>query len=296
MGEARYFLGLDGGATRCRLRLRDISGRCLAEQIGGAANVYVDFDGALAGVRALAEQTLRTAGIPLSAQKETAFGLGLAGLSSAADAARIVAALPGWRRVEAVNDAVAACIGGVGLGDGGLVIAGTGTAGIARVGGQATIVGGRGFYLGDDGSGARIGADAARAAMRAFDGLEPMGGLSQRILARFDNDPIAMLVWAREAMPGDYGAFAPLVFAAADRGEPGALEIVSRAAAAIATLTRRVGDLGAPHIAIVGGVAEPLRSHLPPEIAARLHPPRHDALDGAILMIGGVVETEGAAP
>ena len=48
MGEARYFIGLDGGATRCRARLLDFQGRRLAEQIGPAANIYVDFDQSLA--------------------------------------------------------------------------------------------------------------------------------------------------------------------------------------------------------------------------------------------------------
>ena len=294
MGEARYFLGLDGGATRCRARLRDIHGRRLADRVGPAANIYVDFEQSLAGVRELVTLALKTAGLPFEAQKETALGLGLAGLARAEDGARVEAALPGWARVEAVNDAVAACIGANGADDGGLVIAGTGTAGIARVSGLSTIVGGRGFWLGDDGSGARIGADALRTAIRAFDGLEAMSGLSQALLAHFDFDPHAMTHWALDAKPGDYGAFAPRVFEAARAGEPQAREIAERAAGAIAALTRRVIELGAPSVAFVGGVAEPLRPFLPQEISEQLKPPKYDAIDGAILMIGGSVEGGGA--
>jgi glucosamine kinase len=294
LGEARYFLGLDGGATRCRLRFRDARGRLLAEETGGAANVYIDFDNSLVGIRALAERILRTAGIALSAKSETAFGLGLAGLSHAAEAERIVAALPGWARVEAVNDALTACIGGNGGAEGGLIIAGTGAAGIAHVGGRTTIVGGRGFHLGDDGSGARIGADALRAAMRAYDGLEATSGLAHEILAHFGDDPLGMIDWAIGAKPGDYGAFAPSVFEAARRGESGAREIIGRAAQAIAALAQRVRALGALRIAYVGGVAEPLRVYLPAEIATLLKPPLHDAIDGAILMMGGSVAGMGA--
>ena len=194
-----------------------------------------------------------------------------------------------------MNDAVTACIGANAGEDGGLIIAGTGTAGIARVNGQATIVGGRGFHLGDDGSGARIGADAARAAMRAHDGLEPMSGLSREILASFQDDPLAMTRWAISAKPGDYGAFAPKVFEAARRDELGALAIVTRAAQAICALVRRVSQLGAERIGYVGGVAEPLRPYLETDIAARLHAPRLDALDGAILMMGGRVDDQGGA-
>ncbi len=296
MGEARYFLGLDGGATRCRLRLRDFQGRALAEEAGGATNVYVDFDGGLTTIRTLVKRIFSTAGIPLSARKETAFGLGLAGLSSDRDAARVVSALTGWGRVEAVNDAVAACIGGNGGGDGGLVIAGTGSAGISCDNGRVMIVGGRGFHLGDDGSGARIGADAVRAAMRAHDGLEAMSGLSSQILAEFGDDPLAMTRWALGAKPGDYGVFAPSVFAAARAGEPGAGAILARAGDAIAALTNRVTELGAVRIAYIGGVAEPLRDYLPVGVSARLAPPQHDPIDGAILMMGGTIANDGATP
>jgi glucosamine kinase len=295
VGETRYFIGLDGGATRCRLRLLDSDGRRLAEQTGPAANIYIDFEQSLAGVRELADLVFSTAGLPLEAKQETAFGLGLAGLSRVEDGARVAAALPGWARVEAVNDAVTACVGANGANDGGLVIAGTGTAGIARVNGQSTIVGGRGFWLGDDGSGARIGADALRAALRAHDGLEEMSGLSQGLLEHFGSDPHAMTRWALDAKPGDYGAFAPRVFAAA-RDEPRAREIVERAALAVAALTRRVLALGAPTVAFVGGVSEPLRGFLPEEISAALRRPKYDALDGAILMMGGKAASDGAAP
>ena len=177
-------------------------------------------------MRELVATVIAKAGLGAASRGEMALGVGLAGLSSAQDAARVAAALPGWARVEVANDAVTACIGANGSGDGGLIIAGTGTAGIARIAGAAKIVGGRGFLLGDDGSGARIGADAVRAALRAFDGLEPMSGLSRALLAKFDSDPLRMMKWAQTAKPGDYGAFAPQVFEAARAGESGALEIV----------------------------------------------------------------------
>src|SRR5262245_62658309 len=109
-----------------------------------------------------------------TAKQEIAVGLSLAGLSDEKEAERVAAALPDFARVVAVNDAVAACVGANGLGDGGLIIAGTGSAGIARVGGRTTIIGGRGFWLGDDGSAARLGEAGLRATLRGLDGLGPM--------------------------------------------------------------------------------------------------------------------------
>jgi glucosamine kinase len=284
-----YFLGVDGGATRCRARLRDRAGQALGEGEGPAANIYVGFDAAIAVVLDVASQALRKGGLSEPARRRVALGLGLAGLSSEVDAERVVAALPGWASVRAANDAVTACRGAHAGADGGLIIAGTGSAGIALVGGRATIVGGRGFLIGDDGAAARIGADAVRAALRAFDGLEAKSGLSREILAHFGDDPLAMMAWARTAKPGDYGAFAPLALSAAERGEEGARAIVGAAVQAIIALVQAVEARGARRIAIAGGLAEPIRGRLPEDLAARLLRPLFDPADGAVLLAGGAL-------
>ena len=289
MVKSRYFIGVDGGATRCRARLRDASGRMLAQTIGPAANIYVDFEAGISVVRDVVNQTIVKAELAAPARDQFALGLGLAGVTDSDDAQRVAAALPGWARVEAANDAVTACIGANGAGDGGLVIAGTGSAGIARVGGAVKVIGGRGFLLGDDGSGARIGADALRAALRAHDGLEPMSGLSREILASFNSDPLAMVRWAPGAKPSDYGAFAPRVFEAARRNETSARAIVQSAARAVAALTRAVVALGVENGAFVGGVSERLREYLERYVSKRLSPPKYDAVDGAILLCGGAL-------
>src|SRR6516162_9019133 len=112
-----------------------------------------------------------SAGAP---RQEIAIGLSLAGLSDDSEAERVSAALPGYARVVAVNDAVAAFVGANGVGDGGLIIAGTGSAGIARGGPRPTLRGGRGFWRGDDGPAARLWESALRATLRGIDGPEPM--------------------------------------------------------------------------------------------------------------------------
>ena len=60
-------------------------------------------------------------------------------------------------------------------------------------------------------------------------------------------------------------------------------------------LTRRVVALGAERVALVGGAGEALRPYLDPEIGALLSAPLHDAADGAILFVGGVIAPEQAA-
>ena len=152
---------VDGGATRCRARLRDAAGAFLAEVEGPAANIYVDFDGALARAD---RNHLRQGGTgrdgPCAARPwarpRRAFERGRC------EARRGALRGTGWRaRRQRRGDGLPDAHGGA---DGALIIAGTGSAAIARVRGRETVIGGRGFLLGDDGSAARVGADAVRAA------------------------------------------------------------------------------------------------------------------------------------
>ena len=117
----------------------------------------------------------------------------------------------------------------------------------------------------------------------------PATALTGEILGEFLGDPVAMINWARKAKPGDFGAFAPRVFRRAAERDPIALEIAAEAARAVGVLTRRVVALGAERVALVGGAGEALRPYLDPEISALLSAPLHDAADGAILFVGGVV-------
>jgi glucosamine kinase len=286
------YLGVDGGATRSRARLRDADGKPLAEATGSAANIHVDFDAAAAALRALVDEVLGKAGRNRADAGSISVGLGLAGFKGESDEARVAAALPGFLRVHAGNDATTACIGAHAGADGGLIIAGTGSAAIARVRNKETIIGGRGFALGDDGSGSHIGLDAMRAAMRAYDRIGPASALTDDLVAQFNNDPVAMMNWALSAKPGDFGGLAPRVFEHAASQDPIALGIVRTAARAIGVLTRSVVALGAERVALVGGVGEALRPYFEPDIAARLQPPLYDPTDGAILFVGGAVASQ----
>jgi glucosamine kinase len=284
-----WYVGVDGGATRCRARIRDAGGSVLAEAEGDAANIHVDFASAVSAMRSVVGEILRRAGVEAGDRPRVAVGLGLAGLGDAADAARVAEAFEGYSLARAANDATIACIGAHAGADGGLVIAGTGSAAIARVAGSETIVGGRGFALGDGGSGAHIGLDALRAATLAVDGLGPRTELTDEILSAFDADVVRMVRWARTAKPGDYGSFAPCVFRCAAKADPIALAIAASAALAIGALIRRVAALGAYQVALVGGVGEALRPYLNHDVARLLRRPLYDATDGAILMAGGAV-------
>ena len=283
--SGQFFLGVDGGATQCRARVRSRDGARLAESQGAAANIYVDFDKALASVAAVVAAALDKAGLK-GREGAVALGVGLAGLSSPHDARQVEARFQNFARVAAANDAVVACLGAHGGADGGIVIAGTGTAAMARVNGAETVIGGRGFILGDDGSGARIGHEALRAAVRAADGIGPESAMTAAMLQKFGGDPLAAVTWAAGAKPGDFGALAPLVLDHARREDALALPIVMSAVAAIGALARAVKALGAPRVALVGGLGGALRPFFPSELQAALGEPQADATEGALLLAG----------
>ena len=194
----------------------------------GGANVYLDFDVALETIRACVDETLKRAGLTDEARGRLFLGLGLAGVSSAAIARQVEAALDGLAEVRVANDAVTACLGAHAGQDGGLIIAGTGSAGLALIDGREIFVGGRGFVLGDDGSGARIGLESWRRALRAHDGLEDHTPFTRKLMAQFGDDPAAVIRWGLKARSSDYGAYAPAAFTAAAAGDPVALELGSR--------------------------------------------------------------------
>src|SRR5258707_14590398 len=61
MSEGLY-LGIDGGGSKCRARIRDSAGRLLGEAAGGHANIYRDRDEARQSIIATAQQAALAAG------------------------------------------------------------------------------------------------------------------------------------------------------------------------------------------------------------------------------------------
>jgi glucosamine kinase len=276
-----FFLGIDGGGSRCRARIRNEAGKLLGEAIGGSSNIYQNFDGALANILATAEDAARQAGLKTV---QISAGLGLAGLVTSLGADKIVAAGLPFASVIADNDAYAACIGAFAGEDGGIVIAGTGSIGFALLNGDRHMVGGWGFALGDHGSGAWVGHHAVRRAALAIDGLLQPTPLIEDVLARVGRNRFDVSRWSEKATPKDYGKMAPLVFESASRGDVNGMKIVIEGAAAISNLGRALMARGARNICLLGGLSQVYPPYLDADVKRCLVEPVADALDGAIMM------------
>lgn len=284
MAARQLFAGVDGGGTKCRIRIRGQDGALLGEAVGGLANLYQDREAAIATILATIAEAMTKASVAQGERPVLHLGLGLAGAVTEETTTAVRRALKAFASVTVDVDAYAACLGAHDGADGGIVIAGTGSAGLALVGDVRHWIGGFGFPLGDQGSGAIIGRGALRRAALSLDNLIPASPLLDELLDRFGRDRDAFADWARRALPRDYAQFSPRIFAAAAQGDRYGLELVQEAARAIARLAHELLARGAPHIALVGGLARPLAPYLPQELAPNLVEPKRDPLDGAIMM------------
>ena len=284
MSSAQIFLGIDGGGSRCRARLRDGRGALLGQGESGPANIYQDFDGSVLSILAAAKAATAAAGLPEARMNEFHTGMGLAGIISSQSAARLKASGLPFASLTFINDAHAACLGAHGGGDGGIVIAGTGSAGYVIVDGKGTGIGGWGFELGDQGSGAIMGREAVRAAVLTIDALATPSPLTRRILDELGSDQPALTAWARTARSADYAKFAPDVFTFAGQGDGVAEAIVAKAVGAIFVISKRLLQLGAPILSMLGGMSGQLKQQMSPSLRAFFVEPAADATDGAIMV------------
>jgi glucosamine kinase len=280
MGET-LFLGIDGGGTASRARLTDARGALLGEGRSGSSNLNLGIEAAAEAILAATGQALNAAGLSESRMGDIVAGLGLAGANVPVLAEKFLAIRFPFASVALTSDAVIACLGAHGGEDGAILIVGTGSQGLALIDGKARSVGGWGFELSDEGSGATLGRAAIRAAMLAIDDLGPASGLTDAIWAQL-GDPAAAFLWGRTATPRDFGSFAPLVAEHFSKRDPVAAQLLSESTGAVARMLQRLLDLGARRIALMGGLARLYQLLLLPDIARVLVEPRGDALDGAL--------------
>jgi glucosamine kinase len=278
------FLGVDGGGTTTRARLTDAAGTVLGEGRAGTSNLNMGIASAAESIIAATREALGNAGLDDVRMGDIVAGFGLAGANVQSLANALNAHPFPFARVTLASDAVTACLGAHDGEDGAILILGTGSQGLVLVDGEARTVGGWGFELSDEGSGAVLGRAAIRASILSYDGIIQPSGLTAAILARFENDPSIAAVWGKTATPGDYGAFAPVVFAHFDKDDPVAADLLKESSIAVGRLLDRLIALGATRISLMGGLADAYRPLLDARFATFLVPRKRDALDGALAL------------
>lgn len=277
-------LGIDGGASYCKARIVDGHGNRLGEGTAGPANTRLGIDRTFTAMRSAAHAALRAAGLESEPLSRLHVGAGLAGVNVEADRQAAIDHPHPFASLIVTTDVHIACLGAFQGGDGGVLVLGTGSVGLAIVDGRASSVGGWGFQVGDQGSGAKLGCRALRQALLAHEGVIPASRLSERLLARFDNQPGQVVLWAADAKPADFGEIAPLVVELAAAGDALAIGLMNESGAEASLLGDALLARGAKRIALSGGFAPSLRPWLSDEVKASLVEPAGDAMAGAILL------------
>lgn len=283
MTHSRIYLGIDGGGTNCRARLVDGDGRVLGEGRAGPANLRLGVDVVWAAMQAAALEAMSAAGL-VADRATIVAAAGLAGTSRRETFAALVAHKHDYASLTLVEDTVIACLGAHGGRDGGIVIAGTGSVGFGIFGEKQVRVGGYGFPISDEGSGADLGLEALRRVARSLDGRSAATPLIAELLASVGGSTESLVAWMDRASATDYASLAECVVRHAAGGDAVACELMTEAAVRIEGLVVALVAGGVPRVALMGGLAPALTPLMSAAIRARLSPAEGDALDGALVL------------
>lgn len=251
--------GADAGGTGTRAAIGDgLVVRAVAQGPGGAVRPgrVLAAAGAIAGV---VRQALMAAG----EAEADALVVGAAGAGREPERGELEHALRAERlarRVRVTTDVALALEGAFGEGPGIVVSAGTGSIAVARLpGGETRRTGGYGWQMGDEGSGYAIGRAALAAVSRALDGRGAPTPLLDLVLQRARcRDAEGLVRWAGSAGPAEVAGLAPVVFRAADHGDPTAQGIADFAARELAqmvgALRQHFAEAPPVPVALAGGL------------------------------------------
>ncbi|MFD1252960.1 Glucosamine kinase GspK [Devosia equisanguinis] len=301
----RYYLGVDGGGTNCRVRLTDENLVTLAEVKNGRSNLQIDGgDPAYKAIMDGTRDVFKEAGVDFSDTANTYACFGMAG--GRMDSARDAFASRSWpyAGVKVYDDIDIAHAGALGGDEGGVVIIGTGSAAMSIVGGKRYQAGGWGFHIGDQMSGAILGRELARYAVEAEDGLAEGSALTKAVIAALGGNNQASMTWSfattlglsltgnegaeDQALigraPGEYGKLMPLWFDYLEKDDPVAHNLLEIQMGYIDTYVRWFKSHGAEVMAIVGGLGQRLFPRLEARYGSFVALPKFEPLHGAVIL------------
>ena len=303
----RYYLGVDGGGTNCRVRLANEHLETLAEVKNGRSNLQIDGgEPAYKAISAGAQDVFQAAGIDFAEAANTYACFGMAG--GRMDSARDAFAARSWpfAGVKVYDDIDIAHAGALGGEEGGVVIIGTGSAAMSIVNGTRHQAGGWGFYIGDQMSGAILGRELVRYAVEAEDGLVEDSPLTKAVISALGGDNQAVMTWSfatemdlkllsrdgsegcDDALvgraPGEFGKLMPLFFDYLEQNDPVAQKLLAIQIGYVDTYVNWFKSHGANVMAIVGGLGQRLFPILQQHYGDFVALPKYEPLHGAVIL------------
>jgi len=283
--EIDYHVGIDGGGTRTRARLASAQGVVLGFGAAGPSALGQGIEQAWRHIAQAVDLAFADAGLAPASRECCALGLGLAGANVQQRCKDFFDRAPAFAEIALDTDAYTTLLGAHEGRPGAIVAAGTGSVGEAlRRDGLRIAVGGWGFPVGDEGSGAWLGLRAMRETHRAIDGRASVGPLVGAVLAAAGTTREALLGWCERPGQNAYAELAPLVFDAAGT-DPFAARLLDRAARSLEEIAAALDPEGALPLAVCGSIGAQLLPRFAASIRARCVDPAGDAADGALRLV-----------
>lgn len=282
-----FFVGVDGGATKCHVRVEDEKGQLIGQAVSGPANIRISTQDSWNAIYAGLNPILKQHGISLKDHSVHA-GMGLAGLEMEDAHQAFIHSAHDFRTLIVASDAYTACLGAHGGQDGSVIIVGTGVVGFQIEQKNTTKVSGFGFPHDDRGGGAWLGLQAVQETLQWLDGRKPSSLLAKSIYAHFQENMNDLVKWANQANSTLFATLAPIVIQQSEAKDPVAMDLMRKAAKAItdvsdALIARQTHSQDLACV-LLGGIAPFLLPYLPKEFQARLRERLGTPESGAILM------------
>lgn len=276
----KLFIGVDGGATKCTVRVEDDAGVLIGQATSGPANIRLSV--------AQAWESIQTALAHILPEDdkmvELHAGMGLAGCELPEAQRAFINHPHPFHSLHLVSDAHTACLGAHGGQDGAIIIIGTGMVGLKCEHGLVTAkVGGWGFPHDDSGSGAWLGLEAMKVALQTMDGRLPASKLASAVYAHFQHDLDRLVDWANIAHSTQFAELAPIVVGAAKESDAVAIQLMQDAAYEIERAIDTLA-LGKLPLCLIGGLAPSVEQYIRSELRERIHAAQASPEAGAILL------------
>lgn len=288
-----FFLGVDGGGTKTIARLENLNTGQQWQVKGGPASLTNDFNLALKTCESLI-QTLCIQACCDHTDIICVFGLAGAGhKNKAAEFKRSI--LVNNDDVDVYTDAKTSLYGANEGKPIAVVSLGTGSVGaVLAQDGDEIQIGGWGFNVGDEGSGAKMGVLIIRAVLSEIENVGNVKSLLAKVIVKKLGDDLeGVLAWSASATPSDFASLAPLVFeyhqvcsVAKDilMTHVGHVESLINKTSANKGMVKNTSENAQLPVVLLGGLSEPTLPFLSPTIKARLVATKGNALDGACLL------------
>ena len=286
-----FVIGVDGGGTGTRVRVADRHGIHLAQGVSGPSALGQGLESAWTNILQAITSAFQSCLLPVPHWSRCILAAGLSGNGHQPWREGFLALNPGFAAVRVESDAYTMLLGAHAGKPGVMVTAGTGSIAEALYpdGGRRE-VGGWGFPVGDEGSGAWLGLRAMAHTQAVEDGRAVPGPMAIQVRIHCGGSAAALLTWCADARQFKYAQLALLVFDTAQT-DPVASALLDDAARELERMAHVLDPQADLPVAVCGSVGKQLLPRLSSALQQRCVSPAHDATYGALLLAFRDLET-----